>query len=137
MHQKYVKDNTVTVQQFLDICAKKIGKPLSIRCFWRWKVGQSIKSELCQSRPIRRILLKLSGEALMGSPKIWGRPRACHKIATSVQELSNSASKWALSSAAEIFSAASKLLHRDGSDSCRPHRHARYSHQWNCPPASI
>lgn len=39
--QKYVKDNTVTVQQFLDICAKKIGKPLSIRCFWRWKVGQS------------------------------------------------------------------------------------------------
>ena len=40
IHQKYVKDNTVTVQQFLDICAKKIGKPLSIRCFWRWKVGQ-------------------------------------------------------------------------------------------------
>ena len=40
IHQKYVKDNTVTVQQFLDICAKKIGKPLAIRCFWRWKVGQ-------------------------------------------------------------------------------------------------
>lgn len=40
IHQKYVKDNTVTVQQFLDICAKKIGKPLSIRCFLRWKVGQ-------------------------------------------------------------------------------------------------
>jgi elongation factor Ts len=40
IHQKYVKDNTITVQQFLDICAKKIGKPLSIRCFWRWKVGQ-------------------------------------------------------------------------------------------------
>lgn len=40
VHQKYVKDNSVTVQQFLDICAKKIGKPLSIRCFWRWKVGQ-------------------------------------------------------------------------------------------------
>jgi elongation factor Ts len=39
-NQKYVKDNSVTVQQFLDICAKKIGKPLSIRCFWRWKVGQ-------------------------------------------------------------------------------------------------
>ncbi len=40
VHQKYVKDNSVTVQQFLDICAKKVGKPLSIRCFWRWKVGQ-------------------------------------------------------------------------------------------------
>ncbi len=41
IHQKYVKDNTVSVQQFLDVCAKKLGKPLSIRCFWRWKVGQS------------------------------------------------------------------------------------------------
>jgi elongation factor Ts len=39
IHQKYVKDNTVTVQQFLDICGKKINKSLSIRCFWRWKVG--------------------------------------------------------------------------------------------------
>ena len=39
--QKYVKDSSVTIQQFLDACAKKIGKPLSIRCFWRWKVGQS------------------------------------------------------------------------------------------------
>lgn len=40
INQKYVKDNSVTVQQFLDACAKKLGKPLSIRCFWRWKVGQ-------------------------------------------------------------------------------------------------
>ena len=40
IHQKYVKDNSVTVQQFLDACSKKIGKALSIRCFWRWKVGQ-------------------------------------------------------------------------------------------------
>ncbi|HSX38722.1 MAG TPA: translation elongation factor Ts [Chlamydiales bacterium] len=40
LHQKYVKDSSVTVQQFLDACAKKIGKPLAIRCFWRWKVGQ-------------------------------------------------------------------------------------------------
>ncbi len=39
IHQKYVKDNSVTIEQFLDICAKKVGKPLSIRCFWRWKVG--------------------------------------------------------------------------------------------------
>jgi elongation factor Ts len=40
VNQKYVKDNSVTVQQFLDACAKKLGKTLSIRCFWRWKVGQ-------------------------------------------------------------------------------------------------
>ncbi len=40
IHQKYVKDNSVTIQQFLEICSKKIGKNLSIRCFWRWKVGQ-------------------------------------------------------------------------------------------------
>jgi elongation factor Ts len=40
LNQKYVKDNSVTVQQFLDACAKKVGKPLSIKCFWRWKVGQ-------------------------------------------------------------------------------------------------
>lgn len=39
--QKYVKDSSVTIQQFLDICAKKINKPLSIQCFWRWKIGQS------------------------------------------------------------------------------------------------
>ena len=40
VHQKYVKDNSLTIQQFLDQIAKKVGKPLSIRCFWRWKVGQ-------------------------------------------------------------------------------------------------
>jgi elongation factor Ts len=40
IHQKYVKDSSVTVGQFLEICAKKVGKPLAIRCFWRWKIGQ-------------------------------------------------------------------------------------------------
>jgi elongation factor Ts len=40
IHQKYVKDNSVTVQQFLETCGKKLGKSLSVRCFWRWKVGQ-------------------------------------------------------------------------------------------------
>lgn len=40
INQKYVKDNTVTVAQFLETCSKKLGKHLSIRCFWRWKVGQ-------------------------------------------------------------------------------------------------
>lgn len=41
VNQKYIKDNSVTVQQFLEICGKKIGKNLSIKCFWRWKVGQA------------------------------------------------------------------------------------------------
>ena len=40
INQKYIKDNSLTIQQYLDAVAKKIGKPLSIRCFWRWKVGQ-------------------------------------------------------------------------------------------------
>lgn len=40
VQQKFVKDNSVTVQQFLEVCGKKIGKSLSIKCFWRWKVGQ-------------------------------------------------------------------------------------------------
>ena len=40
VNQKYIKDSSVTVQQFLDACGKKIGKDLSIKCFWRWKVGQ-------------------------------------------------------------------------------------------------
>lgn len=40
IHQKYIKDSSVTVQQFLEICSKKVGKPLSIHCFLRWKVGQ-------------------------------------------------------------------------------------------------
>lgn len=40
INQKYVKDTSVTIQQFLEICSKKVGKPLSLRCFWRWKVGQ-------------------------------------------------------------------------------------------------
>lgn len=40
VHQKYIKDNSLTVQQFLDSLAKKLGKELAIRCFWRWKVGQ-------------------------------------------------------------------------------------------------
>lgn len=40
VNQKYIKDTSVTVQQFVDACAKKLGKPLSIKCFWRWKVGQ-------------------------------------------------------------------------------------------------
>ncbi|OGN55683.1 MAG: translation elongation factor Ts [Chlamydiae bacterium RIFCSPHIGHO2_12_FULL_44_59] len=40
LHQKYIKDSSVTVAQFVEICGKKIGKVLKVKCFWRWKVGQ-------------------------------------------------------------------------------------------------
>ncbi len=40
IHQKYVKDSSMTVQQFLENQAKKLGKELSVKCFWRWRVGQ-------------------------------------------------------------------------------------------------
>jgi elongation factor Ts len=40
VNQKYIKDSNLTVQQYLELCAKKVNKPLSIKCFWRWKVGQ-------------------------------------------------------------------------------------------------
>lgn len=40
VNQKYIKDSSVTVEQFLDSCSKKVGKSLKVKCFWRWKVGQ-------------------------------------------------------------------------------------------------
>ncbi|HLB52116.1 MAG TPA: translation elongation factor Ts [Chlamydiales bacterium] len=40
LRQKYVKDNALTVEQFLSQQSKNVGKSLSVRCFWRWRVGQ-------------------------------------------------------------------------------------------------
>ncbi len=40
LQQKYIKDNSLTVAQFLETVAKAAGKPLAVRAFWRWKVGQ-------------------------------------------------------------------------------------------------
>jgi elongation factor Ts len=40
LRQKYVKDPNLTVQQFLESQSKKLGKPLEILSFWRWKVGE-------------------------------------------------------------------------------------------------
>ncbi|MDE3055722.1 MAG: elongation factor Ts [Verrucomicrobiota bacterium] len=40
LHQKYVKDNAVTVAEFLERRGKELGKTLSVHSFWRWKVGQ-------------------------------------------------------------------------------------------------
>lgn len=40
LNQKYIKDTSQTVQQFVEAASKKSGKPLAVRAFWRWKVGQ-------------------------------------------------------------------------------------------------
>ncbi len=39
LHQKYVKDNAITIAQLLEQESKQLGKPLHIRSFIRWKVG--------------------------------------------------------------------------------------------------
>jgi elongation factor Ts len=38
--QKYVKDNTQTITQLLEAESKRLGKPIAIRSFIRWKVGE-------------------------------------------------------------------------------------------------
>jgi elongation factor Ts len=37
--QPFVKDNTITVSDFVAKRSKDISKPLKITCFWRWKIG--------------------------------------------------------------------------------------------------
>lgn len=41
LNQKFVKNNTLSIQQLVEARAKEIGKPLKITNFWRWRVGQS------------------------------------------------------------------------------------------------
>ncbi len=40
LSQKFIKDNTVSVQQHVESYGKKVGKPMVVTRFWRWKVGQ-------------------------------------------------------------------------------------------------
>ena len=40
LNQKYVKDNTLSIAQLLEKEGKRIGKPISLRAFVRWKVGE-------------------------------------------------------------------------------------------------
>lgn len=37
--QKYIKDNTVTIQQLLEKEGKRLNKHIEIKAFYRWKVG--------------------------------------------------------------------------------------------------
>jgi len=39
LHQKFIKDNSLSIRALLEQEGKKIGKPLKIRKFIRWKVG--------------------------------------------------------------------------------------------------
>ncbi len=38
--QKYIKDTSVTVQQFVENKGKEAGKKMEVTCFWRWKLGE-------------------------------------------------------------------------------------------------
>lgn len=38
--QKYVKDSTITITQLLEKEGKRLGKPITIRSFIRWKIGE-------------------------------------------------------------------------------------------------
>jgi elongation factor Ts len=40
--QKYVKDNTLSIAQLVEKEGKRLGKPLAIRRFIRWKVGENV-----------------------------------------------------------------------------------------------
>lgn len=40
IHQKFIKDNSLSVGQFVEAEGKKVDKTLSVHKFWRWKVGQ-------------------------------------------------------------------------------------------------
>ncbi len=37
--QKYIKDNTMTIQQLLEKESKRLNKHIEIKAFHRWKVG--------------------------------------------------------------------------------------------------
>lgn len=40
LNQKFVKDNSMTITALLDMESKRFGKPLTLRRFVRWKVGE-------------------------------------------------------------------------------------------------
>ena len=42
LNQKYVKDNSITVKQFVETAGIKSSKTLAVSRFWYWKVGQNI-----------------------------------------------------------------------------------------------
>lgn len=39
LNQKFIKDTSVSVSAYVDQEAKKLGKPLKIKQFWRWQIG--------------------------------------------------------------------------------------------------
>ena len=40
VNQKYVKDNSISVKQYVEAAGIKLNKSLSIKNFWYWKIGQ-------------------------------------------------------------------------------------------------
>lgn len=39
LHQKYIKDNAITIKELLDKESKRLGKTLTLKSFIRWKIG--------------------------------------------------------------------------------------------------
>jgi len=42
LNQKYVKDSSLSVAKVVENRSKEIAADLSISCFWRWKVGETV-----------------------------------------------------------------------------------------------
>jgi elongation factor Ts len=40
LNQKYIKDTSITVKQYVEASGLKSNKTLSIKNFWYWKIGQ-------------------------------------------------------------------------------------------------
>ena len=40
VHQKYIKDNAISIEDLVQARAKAAGHPISIRRFIRWQMGQ-------------------------------------------------------------------------------------------------
>ena len=81
----------------------------------------------------KRILLKLSGEALAADQGFGVDNARIHEIAAEIPEVHHLASKSPSLSAAETSSAASPSRPRHGPGLRRSHGHAGHRHQCSCP----
>ena len=153
MEQPYVKNPDITVKELVVEKIGKMGENIKIRRFARFKLGDGIEKRLKpfggrDSRPdrkaegeqlglepaYRRILLKLSGEALMGDAELRHRRAGRVRIADEIKVVHNWASRSPSSSVAATSSAARREPSRHRPGDRRPHGHAGDGDQ--CPGAS-
>ncbi len=85
----------------------------------------------------KRVLLKLSGEILMGSQKFGLQQEACQTIALALQQMHASGLEVAVViGGGNIFRGIHLNAMGMQTDSCRPHGHASYLDQWHRPSTS-